>query len=100
MALAWRLSRADPTSAGAVSIECGIDKGKTHEDILNTGLDAEINGAPTASTQSANNEDSGKTTSLGLAFCNRLLDIVDEKLLVVVGRHTREGFVLPVHELP
>jgi hypothetical protein len=61
----------------------------TYNDIFKSGLDAEIDSATSATTQCANDENSGKASSLSLALCNRFLDIVNQQVLVFVRLDAR-----------
>jgi hypothetical protein len=72
----------------------------TYDDIFETGTNAEVDGATTATTQSANNEDARVVASLGLALLDGLLDILNEEMLVFIARDTGERLVLAVLELP
>jgi hypothetical protein len=70
------------------------------DDILKARTDAEVDGAATATTESADDENARVVPGLCLAFLNGLLDVFDEKVLVLVAGDTGERLVLAVLELP
>ena len=72
----------------------------TYDDVFETGTNTEVDGATTATTQSANNEDARVVAGLGLALLDSLLDVFNEEVLVFVARDTGKRLVLAVLELP
>lgn len=70
------------------------------DDVFEAGADAKVDGSATAATESADDEDARVVASLSLAFLNRLLDVVNEKMLVLVAGHAGQRLILAVLELP
>jgi hypothetical protein len=74
--------------------------GVAYDDVFETGTNTEVDGATTATTQSANNEDARVVARLGLALLDGLLDVFNEEVLVLIARDAGERLVLAVLELP
>jgi hypothetical protein len=72
----------------------------TYDDVFETGTNAEVDGATTATTESADDEDARVVASLGLALLDGLLDVLNEEVLVLIARDTGQRLVLAVLELP
>jgi hypothetical protein len=70
------------------------------DDIFKARTDAEVDGAATATTESADHENARVVTGLSLAFLDGLLDVFDEEVLVLVAGDTGKRLVLAVLELP
>jgi len=72
----------------------------TYNNILETGTNAEVNGATTAAAESTDDKDARVVAGLGLALLDSLLDIVNEEVLILIAGDTGQRLVLAVLELP
>jgi hypothetical protein len=71
-----------------------------YDDVFEASTNAEVDGATTTTTERTDDEDARVVASLGLALLDSLLDVLDEKVLVLIARHAGQRLVLAVLELP
>jgi len=70
------------------------------DNVFEAGTNAEVDGATTATTKGADDEDARVVAGLCLTFLDSLLHIIDEEVLILVAGDTRKRLVLAILELP
>ena len=87
-------------SMGLVCTHDGTEDQLTYDDVLEAGTEAKVDGTTTATTKSTDDEDARVVAGLGLALLDGLLDVGNQKILVLIAGDARKRLVLAVSELP